>query len=382
MAAANYTANVPKLKGRDNYDEWVFAAENVLILEGMMKCIKESVESVDDAKTKVKLIMTIDPSFCMTSYVTQIIETGQKLNGTGFAINNVWIGSLLLAGLPEKYAPMIMAIEHSGIQLNRHSPLRKVATPKEVYAHEEPKWRTDERSEENCQMLQVQKHWTLSITMSVYFLFLSGSFNEEDWYVNSGASVHLTANKNRLWNVSEETNQEILVANKTTVPVQCSGNIRIVTLAGGSEYDVNIEKPEPEMLNLKKEKVEENEVSVGDDPLTHNMDQGKNESCTPTTSEFGDAEDHEESLEEEKVIESRPVRDKHPPARYGFGGACFSQYDTAELSLKEAIQGPEREQWLQAVKEELLSYEENSAWELVDLPRDGSIVHSLLDFSE
>lgn len=29
-----------------------------------------------------------------------------------------WIGSLLLTGLPEKFAPMIMAIEHSGIAIS------------------------------------------------------------------------------------------------------------------------------------------------------------------------------------------------------------------------------------------------------------------------
>ena len=53
----------------------------------------------------------------MTSYVTQIVETGQKLAGTGFKISDEWIGSLLLAGLTEKYSPMIMAIEHSGINI-------------------------------------------------------------------------------------------------------------------------------------------------------------------------------------------------------------------------------------------------------------------------
>ncbi|GBP71696.1 hypothetical protein EVAR_8302_1 [Eumeta japonica] len=62
---------MPKLRGRENYDEWVFAAENFLILEGMMKCIKPKldadgaaiiVSAADDAKTKAKLILTIDAS--------------------------------------------------------------------------------------------------------------------------------------------------------------------------------------------------------------------------------------------------------------------------------------------------------------------------------
>ncbi|GBP97896.1 Protein DDI1 homolog 1 [Eumeta japonica] len=59
----------------------------------------------------------LDNDTSMTSYVTQIIETGQKVCGTGLTINDEWIGSLLLTGLPEKFSPMIMAIEHSGIQV-------------------------------------------------------------------------------------------------------------------------------------------------------------------------------------------------------------------------------------------------------------------------
>lgn len=161
---SNYVINVPKLKGRENYGEWAFAAENFLVLEGASNCIKETKpeEAAADAKTKAKLILTIESSLyvhikdvqntkelwdklkqlfddsgftrrisllrnlisirlencnSVTSYVTQIIETSQKLRGTGFNINDVWVGSLLLAGLPEKYSPMIMAIEHSGIEI-------------------------------------------------------------------------------------------------------------------------------------------------------------------------------------------------------------------------------------------------------------------------
>lgn len=39
----------------------------------------------------------------MTSYVTQIIEMRLKLSGSGFNINDEWIGSRLLAGLSEQY---------------------------------------------------------------------------------------------------------------------------------------------------------------------------------------------------------------------------------------------------------------------------------------
>lgn len=49
----NYLVNVPKLKGLENYNEWIFAAKNFLILENLMHCIKPDsgkiIEAADDA---------------------------------------------------------------------------------------------------------------------------------------------------------------------------------------------------------------------------------------------------------------------------------------------------------------------------------------------
>ena len=63
--ATNYLASVSKLKGRENYSEWAFAAENFLVLEGMSDCIKsetvpKEIGAAGDVKTKAKLILTID----------------------------------------------------------------------------------------------------------------------------------------------------------------------------------------------------------------------------------------------------------------------------------------------------------------------------------
>ncbi|XP_045451006.1 uncharacterized protein LOC123659887 [Melitaea cinxia] len=159
--AMNYIANIPKLKGRENYEDWCFAVQNVLVLENMAHAIAEKLPASpttsqinEDAKAKAKLVLTIDPSLyvhikhasttfdlwiklkkmfddtgytrkigllrklisirldncdSMTQYVTEIVETSQRLQGTGFKITDEWIGALMLAGLPEKYSPMLMA---------------------------------------------------------------------------------------------------------------------------------------------------------------------------------------------------------------------------------------------------------------------------------
>ncbi|KAG5863431.1 hypothetical protein JTB14_029925 [Gonioctena quinquepunctata] len=62
--------------------------------------------------------MRLDNCDSMQSYVNQIVETGQKLRGTGFNIDDEWIGLLLLAGSPEKLGLMNMAIKHSGMQVS------------------------------------------------------------------------------------------------------------------------------------------------------------------------------------------------------------------------------------------------------------------------
>lgn len=63
--AVNYVQSIPKLKGRENYEEWSFAAENLLVLEGTINYIKPipntEIKAEEDAKTRAKLILTIDP---------------------------------------------------------------------------------------------------------------------------------------------------------------------------------------------------------------------------------------------------------------------------------------------------------------------------------
>lgn len=330
--STNYLVNVPKLKGRENYPEWCFAAENFLILENMEHCIKpvtrKIIEAADDARTKAKLILTIDSSLyvhikevktslelwnklkalfddsgftrrisllrnlisirlencsSMTSYVTQLVETGQKLSGTGFQISDEWIGCLLLAGLTEKYAPMIMAIEHSGIAITTDAIKSKLMDLDEnnggdangafasfrknkVGSTGHGGNKDNGHSQTSTSMSKSKKiprcyrckqigHYRNQCTVDKYSsntksserkqtnafnaVFLNGRFSRNDWYVDSGASAHLTSNENWIKNVSTEYSiKEIVVANEEKLSVKCSGDVQIATVTDDSEYDV------------------------------------------------------------------------------------------------------------------------------------------------
>lgn len=54
---SSYVANIPKSLGRENYSEWVFAADNFLKEPGT-----EGMEAADNQRTRAKLILTIDSS--------------------------------------------------------------------------------------------------------------------------------------------------------------------------------------------------------------------------------------------------------------------------------------------------------------------------------
>lgn len=54
-------------------------------------------------------------------YVNWFVTTAPKLKGGGFTVREEWVGWLLLAGLPERYEPMIMGIESSGTAITDES---------------------------------------------------------------------------------------------------------------------------------------------------------------------------------------------------------------------------------------------------------------------
>lgn len=48
-------------------------------------------------------------------------------------------------------------------------------------------------------------------------VFLSENFSNNDWYIDSGASIHLTANENWFMNASFEPKKDIVVAKNENV---------------------------------------------------------------------------------------------------------------------------------------------------------------------
>ncbi|GBP47093.1 hypothetical protein EVAR_96048_1 [Eumeta japonica] len=216
MATNSFLTSIPKLKGRENYD-WAFAAENLLILEGKAGSTKDLWQKLksmfDDSGfsrriTLLRNLISIRLDGCdsMTTYITQIIETAQKLADTGFPVNDEWIGCLLLAGLPDKYFPMNMAIEHSGIAITVDVIKTKLIDLSDDSSEAGNAFFS--REEQNQQ-------YVIKATNAFSAVFLSGNYCKNDFYLDSGASVHMTPNVNIVKNPCFTPQiKEIIAANK------------------------------------------------------------------------------------------------------------------------------------------------------------------------
>lgn len=157
-----------RLIGRENWCTWKFGMQSYLEAEELWVAVEpnkkadgsyEAVDAAKNRKARGRIISGLDPSIyvhvqgtktakeawdklektyedrglmrrwgllhklmttnlansvSMEAYVTRMVATANQLAGVGFPIGEEWLGMLLLAGLPESYKPMVMALQNSG----------------------------------------------------------------------------------------------------------------------------------------------------------------------------------------------------------------------------------------------------------------------------
>lgn len=159
--------SIEKLRGSENYEDWKFAvqayfqmkdlwasvagtetkeekkiqakAELILLVE---KCVYPHIRESNSAKgiwdTLEKIFadsglvrrVGLIQKFCsaklnefssVEAYVNEILTSAHKLRGAGLTLDEEWVGSMMLAGLPNEYKPMIMGIQSSGMRITGDS---------------------------------------------------------------------------------------------------------------------------------------------------------------------------------------------------------------------------------------------------------------------
>ncbi|XP_072391188.1 uncharacterized protein [Diabrotica undecimpunctata] len=202
----------------------------------------------------------------MESYVNQVIETAQKLNRTGFKIDDTWVGSLLLAGLPERYMPMILAIEHSGIGITTDEIKSKLldmqidgasSGKQKAFATKSSEVSTNHVKNVNkkdkrnitCFRCKQKGHFMNKCpnanNNAFSAVFLSRKFKSTDFYIDSGCSTHLTARKDWLRNIRDGSMSNISVANSELLTVECAGDMMITTIVDNKRSE---SRPQSEIM--------------------------------------------------------------------------------------------------------------------------------------
>lgn len=162
-----------KLKGRENYDTWKISAKSYLVIKKAWRCITTelsdtatSAEKNEDLLAWSELNLLLDESVysyiahtttakaawdalektfedsglcrkvellqqlvqlrlcdCSTveDYVNRMITTSLKVKKAGLKLDDEIVGALMLAGLPEEFKPLAMAIENSAKELTSDS---------------------------------------------------------------------------------------------------------------------------------------------------------------------------------------------------------------------------------------------------------------------
>lgn len=301
MATSNL--QIEKLTGRENYSTWKFAVMSYLQLEELWECIEPGtdVDIKKDIKAKSRIILLVEPmnyvhienaqtakevwknlqnafedsglsrkvgllkDLINTSldncgsieeYVNKIMSTAHKLRNIGFEVNDEWLGTLMLAGLSENYKPMIMGLESSGIKIS--SDFIKTKLLQEVQVSETSAFYTKHRGTSNnnskpkgkgprcfnCNKYgHVKKQCTAQKSNQNSFAAVFSAYsslNQDEWYIDSGATMHMTRRSDWMYDEQPPPIHRITVANSEAIPVQSMGKVNIQTKLNKVEHQIQV----------------------------------------------------------------------------------------------------------------------------------------------
>lgn len=151
----------------------------------------------------------------MQSYVDEIITTANKLTNAGLELDDEWLASILLAGLTDHYQPLILGLEASGLELTSDHVISKLldslpsGSGESAFAARKNKqkkpWQrkcykcgSTEHMKKDCPKTG-NKGGEKNVKNGAFIaLAASCETNDSQWYLDSGASSHMTPNRNIL----------------------------------------------------------------------------------------------------------------------------------------------------------------------------------------
>lgn len=214
----------------------------------------------------------------MEDYVNDIMAMSQQLISIGKPLDDEFLGAIMLQGLTEEYEPMVMALESSGVDITADFIKTKLLQDK--------KWQNGKHSDESalaakhkykkspwCYICKQKGHYTNQCKQEkkekpsnnkpskphggnhsgkALFAALSVNAPNVGWYIDSGATSHMTGDSKLLLKMSEEaTGSEIVVANNSKLKVTGTGTSVVQLKPGGETKTISDIKYVPNLsVNL------------------------------------------------------------------------------------------------------------------------------------
>ncbi|GBP81772.1 hypothetical protein EVAR_90999_1 [Eumeta japonica] len=241
--------HIDRLVGRDNYASWKFAVQNAItckeVWESLEQAFNDSGLYRRLALLRDLITTTLESSRSLYDYVSKIMSTAHKFRNIKLDIDDEWLGTLMLAGLPEAYKPMIMRLESSAFKISADSIKSKLL--QEVECSDNSAFFTRKKPFKEINMIQQRstmdpdvtivtsmdtakncrapKNKTLDNTggnkdFVAAFSASPQTMNPDLCYVDSGASMHMTNRRDWMYDVTSPPIPTITVANKTPLPVE------------------------------------------------------------------------------------------------------------------------------------------------------------------
>lgn len=195
----------------------------------------------------------LESSNSMESYVSDIMTAAHSLDELGFKIPDDFLAMFLLAGLTPNFEPMIIAMESTATKLKSEDVKTKLLQERNSAVDGNAFWsrnnfKKQTKSNLTCYSCKKSGHKSAqcpekddsnkqqksNAAASFSAAFLSGSFNKDDWYVDSGATQHMTMHRDWINQSKSPFLKEITAADGEAMQVACSGTTKLMVDNGNN----------------------------------------------------------------------------------------------------------------------------------------------------
>lgn len=168
----------------------------------------------------------------MQEYVNQCLSLRSKVNNAGFNIDEDIAASIMLCGLSDEFKPLVMSMETKTLTVDyvtnyllQEIEFSNNTTEKALVAQK--KFKKDQKQKRHvkcyncggphyknkCPQLK-NKNKSENCDVVLYSAFVAQNNLNNDWFIDSGATAHMTGTESFLINRSEPIVKEVAVANK------------------------------------------------------------------------------------------------------------------------------------------------------------------------